>query len=313
MTHMNSTSTPYMDDAWVTVPPPGAAPEAESLADRIRRVEADLGDINTFYGISVSPTRFRRLRLFYADELESLLALDFDALDQQSRVDFILLRHFLQRRARRLEAEHHGLADVEPLLPFAGVVVSLCEAREAVEPVSPENAAQRLDDIKTMADRAAQDVRDGKVETTEANTVKVAKAIDELRAHLAEFFAFYASYNPSFDFWVTAPCKAADDALTQLVPLIHARLVGAGDVVGEPICRQGLLRELEAEVVAYSPEELVQLAVDQFRQCQRQMRQASRDLGYGDDWKRAMDDVKTRSVPPGQQPDYEARWKFYEQ
>lgn len=297
-----------MDAVWVSLPLPSSHQPVEALADRVRRVEADLSDINTFYSISISPTRHKRLQRFYADELQSLSLLDFDGLGQQCQVDFILLRKYLQRKARQLKAEQDGHAILEPLLPYAEIIVSLCESRLRVEPMDAERTAQQLDDVKALVSRVQRDIEQNKVKTSKTNALKAAEIIDELRGHLAELFAFYASYDPSFDYWVTVPYRTADAALGQLVPLIQTRLAGVrpdgvDDIIGEPIGREALLRELEAEVVVYSPEDLVRIAHDQFRWCENQLRQASRELGYGDDWRRAMDeDVKAASVPPGEQP-----------
>ncbi|OAQ59278.1 hypothetical protein VFPFJ_11477 [Purpureocillium lilacinum] len=48
---------------------------------------------------------------------------------------------------------------------------------------------------------------------------------------------------------------------------------------------KALLHELEAELLAYSPEELVRIANEQFRWCDAEMRRPSRELD-SDDWKR---------------------------
>ena len=41
------------------------------------------------------------------------------------------------------------------------------------------------------------------------------------------------------------------------------------------------------------PEELVDLANKEFAWCEAEMKKASRELGYGDDWKKALEFVKT--------------------
>jgi hypothetical protein len=44
------------------------------------------------------------------------------------------------------------------------------------------------------------------------------------------------------------------------------------------------------------------LADKEFAWCENEMKKASRQLGYGDDWKRALEHVKQTAVPPGGQP-----------
>lgn len=307
MAHRRLKESPLadMDSVWVSLPKP-SSDGSESLADRIRRIQADLEDLNTFHHVSISPTRHKRLQRFYSDELHSLGQVDFDGLNQQDRVDFILLGNFLRRSARQLKAERDGYGDLEPLLPFADAIASLCERRENVEPMEAEHVAQQLDGIKTMVARVKQEVQDGKVTTSKTNAYKASKTIGELRGHLKEFFGFYSSYDPLFDWWCTTPWQAADGVLGEYLPLVQEKLAGmradgTGDIIGEPIGREALLGELEAEMLAYSPEELVRIANEQFRWCEEQMKAASAELGYGDDWKKAMEYVKTRSAPPGEQ------------
>ncbi|KAL3952084.1 hypothetical protein ACCO45_013801 [Purpureocillium lilacinum] len=257
-----------MDSVWVSLPKP-SDDGAESLADRIRRVQADLGDLNEFYHISIAPSRHARLQQFYDDELESLAAVDFGALNQQDRIDYILLKKHLQRISRQLQSEKEAFGDFKVLLPFA-------DAIENVKPMEAEKTAKQLDGITTSVAAITKQVQDGKVKISKTNAYRASK-------------------------W-----RAADAALDAYLPLVEDKLAGlrsdgTGDIIGEPIGRKALLHELEAEVLAYSPEELVRIANEQFRWCEAEMRRASRELGYGDDWKRAMEYVKTKSVPPGEQ------------
>jgi len=60
---------------------------------------------------------------------------------------------------------------------------------------------------------------------------------------------------------------------------------------------------LNAEFIPYSPEELIQIAEKQFAWCEKEMLKASRDLGFGENWKAALEKVKTLYVPAGQQPE----------
>ena len=73
-------------------------------------------------------------------------------------------------------------------------------------------------------------------------------------------------------------------------------------VLGSPIGRAGLESELAAEMIPYDPERLLAIADRELAWCQEQMIAASRDLGYGDDWKKALEHVKQQFVPPGGQP-----------
>ncbi len=74
-------------------------------------------------------------------------------------------------------------------------------------------------------------------------------------------------------------------------------------ITGRPIGREALLLELAGEMIPYTPEELIALANAEFAWCDREMLKASRDLGFGNDWRKALEKVKTLHVQPGQQPE----------
>ena len=73
-------------------------------------------------------------------------------------------------------------------------------------------------------------------------------------------------------------------------------------IVGRPIGRDALMVELAGELIPYSPEELIALARKELEWCDAEVLKASREMGFGDDWRAATEKVKTRHVPPGGQP-----------
>jgi uncharacterized protein (DUF885 family) len=56
-------------------------------------------------------------------------------------------------------------------------------------------------------------------------------------------------------------------------------------------------------MIPYSPEELVEIANKEFAWCEGEMKKASRAMGFGDDWKKALEAVKQKYVEPGKQPE----------
>jgi hypothetical protein len=82
-----------------------------------------------------------------------------------------------------------------------------------------------------------------------------------------------------------------------------ARPGDASDIVGDPIGHDALMSELQSEMIPYTPEELIAIANKEFAWCENEMKKASRELGYGDDWKKALEHVKNTYVEPGKQPE----------
>ena len=45
-------------------------------------------------------------------------------------------------------------------------------------------------------------------------------------------------------------------------------------------------------MIPYTPEQLIALAEKEFAWCDAEMKKASREMGFGDDWKKALEKVK---------------------
>ena len=66
--------------------------------------------------------------------------------------------------------------------------------------------------------------------------------------------------------------------------------------------RDGLIQDLSEALIPYTPEELIALAEKEFAWCDQEMLKASREMGFGSDWKKAVEKTKDSAVPPGGQP-----------
>jgi len=82
-----------------------------------------------------------------------------------------------------------------------------------------------------------------------------------------------------------------------------ARPGDASDIVGDPIGREALISELRSEMIPYTPEEIIAIGEKEMAWCENEMKKASRELGFGDDWHKALEAVKDKYVEPGKQPE----------
>jgi uncharacterized protein (DUF885 family) len=80
-----------------------------------------------------------------------------------------------------------------------------------------------------------------------------------------------------------------------------ARPGDSSDIIGDPIGREALMVELASEMIPYTPEELIAIGWKELEWCENEMKKASRELGYGDDWRKALEHVKNKYVEPGKQ------------
>lgn len=284
-------------------------PEAETMQDRIVRITADEEDIKTFWAISFSGKRYDSLSSFYTDELESLEGAPFDNYDQDGRVDYLLLHGYFNRRIRQLKLEKKRNEDAAPLLPFAPQLVDLWELRQAarIDELESQWVASVMHDATRKMNITAAQIASDKLKVSKEAAYRALENIDQLARYLAEFNGFLSGYVPLYDWWVKAPYLALTEALQSLVPVIQTKLAGMhpdeeDEIVGEPIGRDGLLVELEAEMIPYTPEELLTIADEKYAWCEKEMKKASAELSYKDDWKAALRHVQGVYVEPGKQP-----------
>ncbi|KAI5866079.1 hypothetical protein GGS23DRAFT_555378 [Durotheca rogersii] len=301
------------DEGWTPVelaaPPNFRQAAPESIQDRIVRVRNDLRDLTAFYNIEGSASRYARLDVFYRDELFDLERQPFDSYtSQEDRVDHLLLRNYIRRARRTLQLDRARDAKFAAFVgPFASPITAWCETRQRVEPIDPKEFASSLNAIVKLVSQARDHVSQNANKYSKATGSRAARTVDGLRNKLAETYAFYKDYDPLFDWWVAEPYKVLNTALDGIVAFLREVLVGVlpGDndtIVGEPIGRDGLLSDLEAEMIPYTPEELLRIAEKEYSWCEAEMIKASEQLGFGTDWHAALEHVKTLYEPPGSYP-----------
>ena len=90
---------------------------------------ADRGSLQRSFFVNNSPARRERFRKFYSDSLERIQKLNFDAMSEEGKVDYILFRNHLEHELRQLDIEAKQQAEIEPLIPFGKTIVDFEEAR----------------------------------------------------------------------------------------------------------------------------------------------------------------------------------------
>jgi uncharacterized protein (DUF885 family) len=137
---------------------------------------------------------------------------------------------------------------------------------------------------------------------------RAAEDLETLRRTLETWNRYYSGYDPAFSWWVADPYKRADSAMKAYVKVLREKVVGYKEgedppIIGDPIGAAGLKADLAVEMIPYTPQELVAIAEREFAWCEAEMKKAAREMGFGDDWKAAVEKVKTMYVDPGKQPD----------
>ena len=278
------------------------------MQQRIQSVTQDESALERFYNIKSSPTRVDRFNKYYNGQLADLKKVKFDSLDHAGQVDYILLKHHLESEQRRLMIDARVDAESAKIRPFSPQIIALCEARQQMKTINAEQCAISM---KTLADeiKKVRSEIDKGLKLDKTIAFRGANILDDEKRKLEEWFKFYNGYDPMFSWWVQKPYEDTHKVLESYIAFVREKLVGIkeGDkdtIVGSPIGVQGLKDELEAELINYTPLELLTIAEKEFAWCDAEMKKASQEMGFGDDWKKALEKVKNDHVEPGKQPEF---------
>jgi len=307
-----------------------AARPASEMAGVVTRFSADLNSLQRRYDSPNSPAQRPRMRAFYNDWGNHLRQIDFDKLSQEGKVDYVLLNNYFKHEIFLIGRQEKLRAETSPLVPFADRLLALQDTRRDFKPVDPRASAatlaavaRQVDSLRALVESPPKpDTSKGakakpmapKVSRTVAN--RSARTVDQIRATLADWNRFYDGYDPLFTWWNKDPYKKLDESLAAYSKTLKERLVGfkageatasgganQGPIVGDPIGADGLKGDLAYEMIPYTPEELIVIAQREYAFSLSEAKKAAGEMGFGDNWKAAMEKVKETYVEPGKQPD----------
>jgi uncharacterized protein (DUF885 family) len=280
----------------------------------VEQYTANRRSLMSTYVVEIGPTRSERMEKFYRDQLVMLGQMDFNQLSHGDQVDYLLLKHKCNSELHQLTLQKQQVAQMTPLLPFAPAIEELMTGKRLMQRPDAQKSAATLSEMVKQIVATEENLdpsRHGASDATPSTDRLVANraviATLELQHNLRDWFNQYNGYDPAFTWWVNLPYQSADKALTGYVAFLKEKLVGikAGDkttIIGDPVGRDALMAELSDNMIAYTPEELIAIAQTEYDWCLRQMLEASRQMGYGDNWHAAVEKVKEMHVPPGEQP-----------
>jgi uncharacterized protein (DUF885 family) len=269
----------------------------------IDRFAEDLEALQRRYSLRDAASRDERLAQHYQQALEKLRQLKVSDLDVAGRIDYALLKTKCEAELKELAHDRKQFEEIGALVPFASTIFELEEVRRKMEPADPAAAARTLADISSQL----KQLKNTTTSVTKIVANRAARKVDDLKRVLKNWHDFYAGYDPVFTWWVRQPYQKLDKDLEDYAKHVRKKLAGFENeddepVIGDPIGREALLDALAAEFIPYTPEELIEIANSEFAWCEKEMKRAADDLGQSGDWKKTLDFVSKRHVPPGGQP-----------
>ena len=307
-----------------------ARPTSE-LAGVVDRFNTDLNSISRRYDATDSPAQRARMRDFYSTWLKRVGEIDFDKLSQEGKVDYVLLSNYLKHQLALIDRREKQRTEMAALIPFADRLLALQDSRRDLSTIDSRAAASTLAIVAQQVDTlrasfespphtdstAKKSPSAAKVSKTVAN--RAADNVDQIRTVVGNWYKYYDGYDPNFSWWAKSPYKKLDDALKKYAKTLREKIVGfkpkdpsaggdtssvnEGPIIGDPISAEGLKEDLRYEMIPYTPEELITIGEREYAFSISEMKKASHAMGFGDNWKAAVEKVKDTYVEPGKQPD----------
>ena len=283
--------------------------QTSEVNDLIVKYYADRGSLTRFYFIENAPERRERFEKFNADYLAQLQKLKFESMPVGSKVDYLLFKRDLEDELRSLEIEKKEYNQLSKWFPFANAIYAIEKPRRRGQQPESEKLSATMKALADEIDNTAKILATEKgIEESLARRAQgITKGLQEAMKSVNDF---YTGYDPQYTWWMPEAYKKLDNALAaygkvwdQKQKAAPAAKDDGSGIIGHPIGEQELIRQLQLEMIPYTPEELIDIANKEFAWCDAEMLKASREMGFGTDWHKALEKVKNTYVPPGKQPE----------
>ena len=285
----------------------------------VERYSADERSLDRYFAIPFSSAHDSRFASFYQEWLDILKNIDFKQINIDEQVDYLLLKNHLTRSLRKLTQDAAVAKEAAPYLPFAESIITLNENFRKTKWIEGDQAAKALAEIENKAREAREAIKtqlaglwegEGQKDENSVNRMVLKNAVSmlsTLRAGLKDWFDFYNGYNPRFTWWAAESYESADKELQAyesfLKEITSVDYSRQNFIFRDPVGREALVEELVYEMLPYTPEEILAIGWQELEWCEKERLAATQELGYGDDWRKAIQHVKDLSVEPGEQPE----------
>lgn len=285
---------------------------ATELVDMIQTYQADRGALFRLYTNRLSDEYYSRMESFNQEYLDALEKRNYNSLSEDGKIDYVLFRNYLETQLAELNLEKRDFDEVKNVVAFGGPLHEFVVARRRAKQPDSKVLAATWNEVAKKIDAQLTALPSTSKYTSWQKADLAAMSVESLNGVVKEAYDFYFDYDPEFTWWMPEPWKKLDASMKAYAKALREHYTnsvkddGSG-IIGKPIGREALLNQLAFEMIAYSPEELIAEAERQFAWCEKEMLKASNELGFGDDWKAALEMVKETYLPAGAWPEEVAR------
>ena len=281
----------------------------DKMSFLLQQYQADKGSLERFYVIDASPERRNRFIDFNKDYLNKLTTYSFNALSQSDKVDYLLFKSQLNAYLTDLNEEEANYQKTKNWLDFAAIIYAQEKARRRGASIDAEKTALSWNRLNKELSVKMMELEKAPL-LAKPMAMHINKTIKGYKKALKSINDFYNGYDPMYSWWTAQSLKKLDSAFDQYQQLTIKRTDAAtsqkldkSGIVGNPIGADAIENSLHNAFIPYNAQELIKIAEKEFAWCDAEMLKASRELGFGDNWKAALEKVKNTYVPVGKQPE----------
>ncbi|QYK52555.1 MAG: DUF885 family protein [Fimbriimonadaceae bacterium] len=278
----------------------------------MERYSADLSALNRLHNFPESSSKITAFSKYIDSTEAELNAKNFKNLSPSERADWHLMKIELDEQRFELSELKKNLAESSFLVPFMSEIVKFHDHRISRTLPNSEQFAADLAHLESSIKAAHGSIKD-QLKTKKPGEVApehvVLRTVSTLRnskSALESWHEHFAGYDPMFTWWTKRPYEDVVKALDSYSSFLRSELTGRdadpNRIVGDPVGREALVAALRREMIDYTPEELIAIAEKEMAWVDAEFKKAANQLGYGDDWRAALEHVKTLHEKPGDQP-----------
>lgn len=282
---------------------------ATDLVVAMNSFQADKNALNRLIENRYSDEYYLRMLQLYDENLVYLKNLDYVKLSQDGKIDFHIFKNHLEKSKYFHLQAYAEYKKVKQIAEFATSLYAFNkERRRAIQP-----DAQKISLVFSEAEKSVTRLTKTLSENPFFDSWQLAdlasEIIKSLQKNTENSYQFYYKYDPEFSWWAKTPFENLMKALTSYEEALkdhydRSKIIDDGSgIVGKPLGRQQLEKEFAYEFLPYSPEELIAEAQKQYEWCEGEMIKASQNMGFGKDWKKALEHVKDTYRAPGEWPE----------
>jgi uncharacterized protein (DUF885 family) len=281
--------------------------QATEIVEMITTYQADYGALRRLYSNSLSTEYYARIQKFNQDYLANLGKVNYNSLSEDDKIDYVLFRNYLEKELAELSIEKASFSEVESVLAFAKPLEKFYQGRRRAKKPEPQELAASWNEVAIEVDAQLKKLSSTPKYNSWQKADLAASAVEAMNRATGEAYSYYYDFDPMFTWWMPEPWKKLDGSMKSYAKALREHYTnsvkddGSG-IIGRPIGREALEKQLAFEMIAYSPEELIAEAEKQFAWCEKEMLKASNELGFGNDWKAALEMVKEEYLPAGEWP-----------